>query len=302
MYRKNCISVIMPVYNVERYVAESIGSILNQSFRDFELIIIDDGSTDSTGSIIRSFHDNRIRIISNQTNKGNYRCRNLGLKLAKGKYVCVMDGDDIALQERLKTQYKFMEEHSKYAIVGSDIEFFSEIGTSVFSRLRNKERIKVFLLKDNCSTHPSIMIRRSFIEKSYIRYNEQYEYAADYNLMVKVSRHASITNIPEVLLKYRLHSDQISHRKRIAQIKYADKIRLKQLRYFKIDPTELYQTIHLKLMKGEYLDDEAKEVAMGWANELLQRNFKLKLYRQEYLYEFLQYVLINSLNAKSYIE
>ena len=103
------VSVVMPAYNVELYVEEAVRSILNQTFCDFEFIIVDDGSTDRTPEILRSFTDPRIRLLFNEKNEGNYPARNRGCRLARGKYIAVMDADDVALPERLEKQVRFME-------------------------------------------------------------------------------------------------------------------------------------------------------------------------------------------------
>ena len=101
------VSVVMPAYNVELYVEEAVRSILNQTFRDFEFIIVDDGSTDRTPEILRTFTDPRIRLLFNEKNEGNYPARNRGCRLARGKYIAVMDADDVALPERLEKQVRF---------------------------------------------------------------------------------------------------------------------------------------------------------------------------------------------------
>jgi len=103
------ISVVMPVYNCEQYVSMAIESILKQSFTDFEFIIIDDGSSDSSSEIIQQFKDPRINYLRNIVNRGNYQARNHGMEIAAGKYVCVMDADDISEHERLEVQFQFLE-------------------------------------------------------------------------------------------------------------------------------------------------------------------------------------------------
>ena len=113
------VSVVMPAYNVEKYVEEAVHSILAQTFCDFEFIIVDDGSTDRTHDILRSFSDPRIRLIFNEKNEGNYPARNRGCRLARGKYIAVMDADDVAMPERLEKQVKYMEEHPDVLACGT---------------------------------------------------------------------------------------------------------------------------------------------------------------------------------------
>ncbi|GHT30566.1 glycosyl transferase [Bacteroidia bacterium] len=208
------ISVIMPVRNMELFASVAVGSILEQSFTDFELIIIDDASTDETRAVLNEINDSRIIRINNPTQSGNYKCRNQGLDRAKGKYICVMDADDIAHSERLSKQYNFMESNPQYLAAGTDIEFFTKNSPPrLFQRLRNKHELKVQLLRDNVCTHPTLIIRKEVFKQHQIRYNEAYYYAADYNLMVDISRLGAITNMAEPLLRYRIHPEQITSKK-----------------------------------------------------------------------------------------
>jgi glycosyltransferase involved in cell wall biosynthesis len=282
------ISVIMPVFNVAPYVLAAINSILNQTFSDFECIIIDDASTDQTKAVLDTVRDNRIIRIENQCNEGNYSNRNKGIETARGKYICVMDGDDMAHPDRFRIQYKFMELYPDYLAAGSDIHFFSETSIADMKRLRNPDRIQVMLLKDNVCTHPSLMIRRDVFFKHNLRYNEDYRYAADYDLMAEISGIGKITNINQFLLFYRVHSQQISSAKREEQIQFADQIRLKQLIRFSIDPTPKEKELHLKLMKNIPLEGDETAMAEYWLNRLLYQNTQLKRYHPFFLYDFLR--------------
>lgn len=121
------ISVVMPAYNVEKYVEEAVCSILDQTYCDFEFIIVDDGSTDRTREILRSFSDPRISLLFNDKNEGNYPARNRGCRLARGKYIAVMDADDVALPERLERQVEYMEKHSDVLACGTAYRLIGKI-------------------------------------------------------------------------------------------------------------------------------------------------------------------------------
>lgn len=121
------ITVLMPAYNVERYIRDAIDSVLRQSFTDFELLIVNDGSKDETEQIIRSYSDPRI-VLFNQSNKGVAAALNAGLKLARGKYIARFDADDICYPDRLHQQYTFMEEHPEYALIGTDVDYMDKNG------------------------------------------------------------------------------------------------------------------------------------------------------------------------------
>lgn len=117
------LSVIMPVYNGEAYLHQAIDSILKQTFRDFEFIIIDDASTDGSEKIVNSYEDSRIKFVRNVENLGNYPSRNKGLEIATGRYICVMDADDVAYPNRLDVQYHYLESHSDVQAVGTHYDF-----------------------------------------------------------------------------------------------------------------------------------------------------------------------------------
>jgi glycosyltransferase involved in cell wall biosynthesis len=280
------ISVIMPVFNAASYVLAAIHSILNQTYSNFEFIIIDDASTDQTKALLDTVRNNRIIRIENQCNEGNYSSRNKGIETARGKYICVMDGDDMAHPDRFRIQYQFMELYPDYMAAGSDVHFFSETSIADLKRLRNPNHLQVMLLKDNVCTHPSLIIRRDVFFKHNLRYNENYRYAADYDLMAEISKIGKITNINQFLLFYRVHAQQISFAKREEQIRFADQIRLKQLIRFSIDPSPKEKELHLKLMKNIPLEGDETAMAEYWLNRLLSQNIQLKRYHLFFLYDF----------------
>lgn len=223
--QKYClISVVMPVHNSEKYVSEAILSILNQTFFDFEFIIIDDDSTDRTWEIIQTFSDNRIVAMRNERNIGNYPSRNRGIQKARGTYIAVMDGDDIALSERLCKQYLYMEKYSEILAIGTQFDF---IGLdSKIEKPTSHENICAALLNDSCFLHPSLFIR-SNVMKQLGGYNEEYVYASDYDLVCRLSLLGKIENLPGTYMLYRWHPGQISQKEKLRQKKFADSIRQK---------------------------------------------------------------------------
>ena len=283
------ISVVMPVYNMGNFVSEAVESILNQSFADFEFIIIDDGSTDDTKSILDSIKDFRIVRINNSIREGNYRGLNKGLYACKGKYVCMMDADDISCFDRLEKQYLFMENNPHYVAAGTDVKFFSENSFPVpVQRLRDERKIKVQLLQDNVCTHPTLIVRNGILQQYNIKYNEEYVYSADYNLLVDLSRVGNITNIPEFLLFYRNHPGQITSMKRETQKMYRNRIQFRQLKDFKIRPTVDEMMVHHCLMNGLPLSEGEWNIAEKWCNKLLVKNHKLNIYDEDCLFCFLE--------------
>jgi len=210
MTKKPIISVVMPVYNSEKYVSEAIKSILKQTFKDFELIIIDDCSTDKTFKIINEYtkQDTRIKYFRNQQNLGCTASLNKGLKHAKGKYLARMDADDVSHKERFKEQVKILDKG--YDLVGTNIIFVDEKGKKKGTR-KYSEDIKKIIRLESPLAHPSTMFRTSFLKKTGT-YNEKYYSAQDYDLWIRFYlNNAKITNIQKELLKYRLHKETIKN-------------------------------------------------------------------------------------------
>lgn len=218
------VSVIMPVYNMTEFVGEAIESILQQTFSDFEFIIIDDASDDGTDSVVRSYTDERIVLVRNDSNIGNYASRNKGMQQARGKYIAIMDADDIAMPERLAKQFDYLEAHLDVLAVGTDCVFISNGQQKKV--VGSYQDILFALLDNNCFIHPSLMIRVDVL-RQLNGYDERYYYSADYDLVCRLALRGKIENLTEPLILYRWHSSQISVLKRDEQKGHADDIRLK---------------------------------------------------------------------------
>ncbi|MES2796051.1 MAG: glycosyltransferase [Bacteroidota bacterium] len=223
------ITVLMPVYNCELYINEAIDSILNQTYTNFEFLIIDDASTDKTVSIIKTYTDSKIQLIEKPLNTGLTNSLNLGLQLAKGKYIARMDGDDISLPERFEKQVVFLEANPEVVLCGT---LFNAIGSELVIKLpEHYEDIKLGLLKGNCIAHPSVMIRNQVLDEFSIFYDVSKEPAEDFDLWVRLISFGKLYNLQEVLLNYRVHNTQVSQKREIAQIQSALQSRLQMLKY-----------------------------------------------------------------------
>lgn len=218
------LSIIMPVYNGETYLRQAIDSILNQTYTNFELIVIDDASTDGTAKIIRSYNDPRIKVIRNLDHQGNYPSRNKGQEIAIGKYFCVMDADDISYPRRLEVQYTYMENHPDILAIGTSFDF--SISGLKRDLPLSYEQIQLALLDNNSFLHPSIMVRAD-VMRMHGGYNEKYIYSSDYDLMARLALSGKVENLPDVLMMYQCHECQISQKYKREQEMYADEIRRK---------------------------------------------------------------------------
>lgn len=246
------ISVVMPAYNAEKYIREAIDSILNQTFNDFEFIIINDGSTDNTKKIIKSYNDSRIVYLENEKNSGIVYTLNKGLEYAKGEYIARMDSDDIAICTRLEKQFNYLELHNNIGVLGTGIEIFGnqiKSENKVFST--NPEELKVDLIFASCIAHPTVMIRKVLIERYNIRYDEL-PGIEDYALWWKLSKITQISTLPDILLRYRVHKNQITQKK---DKKYYELTKLfldRRLETLKISLSKLQKKAFLGYCNGEF--------------------------------------------------
>lgn len=200
------ISVVMPVYNAERYVREAIESILNQTNSNFELIIIDDCGTDSSMDIAQEMKDERIRIVHNTENRGIAYSRNRGLELAKGKYIALMDDDDIAPSNRFELETHFLEEHKDIDVVGGGELWIDENGKVISYAdqiICNPKRIQAELIFWDVIENGSAMMRTEFIRKNNLKYEDGYLGMEDYKFWTECSVVGNIANIDRVLLYWR---------------------------------------------------------------------------------------------------
>jgi len=197
------LTVLMSVYNAERYLAEAIDSILNQTFKDFEFIIIDDGSTDKSREIIDSYRDPRIKFIS-RANKGLTYSLNQGLKMSQGEYVARQDADDISLPTRLEREFEVMENNPDFGMVGSNFIVIDEEGhrlrtTRLFT---HPDDLAVAEIVSNQFGHGSVMMRKSTLDKVGL-YDPKVGHVEDYDLFIRISRVAKIANLKEPLYLWR---------------------------------------------------------------------------------------------------
>lgn len=205
------LSVILPAYNAEKYLLRSVKSILTQTFRDFELLVINDGSSDQTRAIIEQVSDPRLRAIHLPENTGLINVLNLGLELAKGEYIARMDADDISLPTRFEEQVNFLQSNPDHVACGTSIINFNDDSHSYMRYPQTDAEIKValhFFERNIC--HPTVMLRKSAIDEHSIRYRPEYPHAEDYRLWVELAKVGKLYNLPQGLLKYYRHQDQIS--------------------------------------------------------------------------------------------
>lgn len=219
---KPVITVLMSVYNAAKYIPEAIESILSQTFRDYEFIIINDGSTDGTKEILATIDDARIRVI-HQENHGLTYSLNIGLSLAQGKYIARIDADDYCHPDRLLHQYEEMEKRMDLAVLGTWATQVDGNGKEIDYKVMPVGQDEVIrnITKENPFIHGSVIMRKSILDEVG-GYRESFRYAQDYDLFLRLSDQHPMDNLPEYLYYSRHNPDMVSIRSHTSQVAYAN--------------------------------------------------------------------------------
>lgn len=235
------VSVVMPIFNQESFLKEAVKSILDQTFKNFEFLVLNDGSTDNSLKIIKSFKDKRIKIFQNKKRQGLARGLNFLIKKAKGEYIARMDGDDISLPGRLRDQVGFLEKNPQIVLVGSWAKIINEKGEVIgeFKYPTRYAAIRKIILSNNPFIHPSVMFRKKIFKKLG-GYDEKLFYSQDYDLFLRLVIKYPCANIPKCLLKVRWVPDFEKQRK---QHKIALKTRLKAVKEYGYHKAEIMKLI-----------------------------------------------------------
>lgn len=276
------VTVFMAVFNGSKFIEAAIKSVLNQSFADFELLIIDDGSEDDSVRIVKSFSDPRIRLLCNPHNVGLFKTRNIGINEARGKYFATLDCDDISTTDRLKEQIAFLEANPDYAVCGGRgdvIDIQDAYIGNMDVPVGKHEFLRSILLFSNVFINSSTTMRLNILRQ--FMYRDQYEPAEDYDLFERIATSYRIFNLNKKFVWYRSHGNNISKVKSIAKASAELEILRRQLGYLEIVPTDEELRIHHKLIVGGKMEKlELKQLGQ-WLKELLRINKIKKIYRRQ---------------------
>lgn len=263
------VTVLMPVYNGGPYLAAAIDSILNQTYRDFEFLIIDDGSTDASRDVVAGYPDPRIRLVQNGRNLGLIATLNRGLELARGELIARMDCDDLSLPQRLEKQVAFLDRHPEVGVLGTWLEKFHDVSLEILAPPAADAAIRFRLVFDNAFGHNTIVMRRAVIVDHGLRYDSEYPYAEDYDFWVRCAEVTQLANLPEILVRYRFHPDNTSSRFRPEQYATADRVRRRQLARLFPALTDAEAGLHNALARYQFHADPAGLVAARtWLEKL----------------------------------
>lgn len=250
------ISVVMPVFNAEKFIYSTVKSIIDQTFSDFELIIINDASTDTTEKIINSFNDNRIKIIKT-LGIGATEAYNTGFRNAKGKYIAISDHDDISEKDRFKKQVEFLEKNPEVNVLGTNYNVINEKGNFLFSVLQPQEnlQIKELLLKRASGVfNPSLMVRKEIFDK-YGYYNNNYFPVSDYEFYLRNIDYLHFHNLEDILYNWRNLKTSISHKNVDLFNKQLYKVSYKYIykKYYNISRKDFYENMSFRAYYTNHL-------------------------------------------------
>lgn len=280
----NCpkITVLMPVYNACQFVKYSIKSLIKQSFIDFELLVIDDGSSDDTVLEIQSFKDSRIRLVKNDGNMGVAWTLNAGLDLARGEYVARMDADDICYPHRLAKQLQFMEKNPAVGVAGTWVRYFGDQPPVIDRTPLGTDVVKAFLFFDNALYHPSVILRKKLFDRFGLRYDSMYSRSEDYELWIRAAEYFPLDNLPEPLLRFRCHRGSVTSTASDMMKKQSCELLRRGMHKLEMNISDVDLLFHYSVAKGQRMESlEMLRKAEQWLERLIEQNAQVCAYRQD---------------------
>lgn len=245
------ISVLLPAHNASSFIAEAIQSVLKQTEKQFELIVIDDCSCDQTGDIVNAISDDRIKVIRNTENLGVAHSLNKGLQKARGEFIARMDADDICAPRRLEIQLRYLREHPEVGALGSWVRYFGQQIPTVERTPVGPEHVKAHLLFANPIFHPTVMFRKERFLHNNLLYDNAFNRTEDFDLWSRAADHFPLDNIAKPLLRFRWHSENVSHIKASSMKRQSLTIVSRQLKKIGLNCTPAQLDFHYQVAKGE---------------------------------------------------
>lgn len=270
------VSVLLPVHNGAAYLHEAISSVLRQTFQSFELIVIDDCSTDESTTIVNSFQDPRVRLITSDRRLRICNALNLGIENAKGQFLARMDADDICFPHRLERQVRFLRRYPEIGFCGSWVRRFGETQQAqTYRRPVGAMRVQAFAFFDNPMVHSSVMLRREVLKCLDVAYRDDFAKAEDYDLWTRLFEFSWGDNLPEILMDYRVHPQSVTIQKSEAMDYTACRVLARELKRLGLEPTDGEVMQHRLWATGRHnLDDVLRDIdsAEQWLIRLLEAN------------------------------
>jgi len=278
---KPLVTMFIAVYNGEKYIKESIQSVLSQNMGNFELLILNDGSTDNTHSILTSFDDQRIRVITHEENKGLCESRKRGACEANGVFFAILDSDDISAPNRLEVQIETFEKQKDLILCGSTAEIIDSDGKKIgfiSAPQGSRAYLKAKMLFANPFVNSSMMLPTSIFRD--FQYHDGFEVSGDFDLFQRICTTLPATNLSENLVKYRVHGGNMSISQNIQKTVEQCKIVRRQLEKLKISYSEHEFEIHMSVVTGKKIENRTVPLKqyLRWFQRLYQHNKKQKEY------------------------
>jgi hypothetical protein len=270
------IAVVLPVWNGEAYLAEAVGSVLAQTFEDFELIAVDDGSTDHTPQVLAGFSDRRLRVITLPEHRGLVAALNAGIRESASELIARMDADDICRPRRFERQVAFLDAHPQVALCGAWMILYGG-ETDILRPPEAPHQVRARLFFGKALDHPSIMMRRDFLERNGLAYDDEFRHVEDFDFFIRAAELGDLANVPEVLLYSRAHSGAVSVIHREEQVRTQGQLLLRQLRLLMPNVTTDDATLHLEICDGR-LPASRLGRAEQWLRRLDRVNVETKRY------------------------
>ncbi len=297
----------MPVYNRENLINFSVKSILNQTFTDFEFIIVNDGSTDKTAEIIEHFNDKRIKLIHNKENSGIVFSRNRGIENASGKYIAMFDSDDIAYSTKNEEQINFLEQNPDFGMVGTWAKFIDDNGNQTGKSWKlpaSADNIPAMMLFRNYFVQASVVARRNALPEHL--YSTGYDIVEDSKMWFEISLKHKVWNLQKYLLDYRIHTGNVTNTGNDKQMRHSRKLFKYIFNHLEIEPTEKELDAHFLIKNDKKIKSilELKEIE-NWLLKIINQNKKIKLYDEKILRKviknrWLKVCIKSKINGKIY--
>lgn len=283
-------TVLIPVYNCAKYIAEALESVLFQKYTDYELLIIDDGSTDDTIKIIKTIKDSRIVLLKNTKNRGIVYTLNKGLSLAKGKYIVRMDGDDIVLGNRLEAQIDFLKNNPDFGIVGGWYRVINEEGKIIdtVEGETDYRDAQLSLLFRNQFTHSAVTMRTDLAKQ--LKYDPEFQYCEDYDLWVRFAEVSKVANLPAYFVKYRWYSENSCGRKQKELKQAMFNLLSRELDKIGVDHSAQELMLHLaicfRMAPRLFKNEEKQRALLQWLDKVFSSTVLSQRYDEKWLLEF----------------
>lgn len=286
----------MPVFNGEKYLEESVDSVLSQTFTDFDLLILNDNSTDATSTILENYakKDARILVINKTNSNGPGKLRNEGIELSNTPFIAFLDADDIAMPNRFEKQINFLEENNSFGLCGSWFTIFGDKKEKIIKHAEKHEDLKVQFLHSCGLGNSTVMFKKEALKE--LRFEKEFFVAEDYALWSEFILQTQFYNIPESLVRYRWHTNNISQIKAQAMIDSELIIKKRQLSRLGIDPNSelaIYYVNAVSLKRKQNIEDIKKTISAS--NELLEKNKVIQLYQQDIFQKHIERTVLRTI-------